>query len=177
MEKWKAVVGFEGRYEVSDQGRVRSLDRQIVVKTRWGTMTVRVIPGRAIRAYVNTQRGGYRYVNLRLEGQQHMRRVARLVALAFHGPCPLGKEVAHKNGVATDDRVENLAYKTPKENAADRFLHGTVLSGERHPGARLSDTQAAEIRQLRNQVSQKELAARYGVSAGHINNIQCGFRR
>lgn len=176
-EIWKPIFGFGDLYEVSDHGSVRSLPRNTVAGNRWGQPFPRQYPGRMLKAYVNTARGGYRYINLHVNGQQHMCRIARLVAAAFIGPCPEGQEVAHQNGLAADDRAENLAYKTPKENAADRARHGTQVAGETHPQARLSDAEVAEIRRLRNKVPQKDLAKTYAVSAGHINNIQCGFRR
>ena len=176
MTKWKDVAGFEGYYEVSDDGRVRSVDRVVLCVNRWGQQAPRTYPGQELMAYPNEKRGGYRYVNLHKEGQK-MRRVAVLVAEAFLGPRPAGTQVCHRNGEATDDRAANLRYDTPKGNAADQSLHGTRRKGESHPMARLSDSDVDTIRLLHNLVPKADLAERFGVHPGHISNIQNGWRR
>ena len=175
-EIWKAIPGFEGGYEVSNLGRVRSIDRVIYADNRWGQSAPRTYPGKMLSPFTNKARGGYRYVNLRTAGGQKNCRVAVLVAAAFIGERPNGKQVAHRNGVATDDRPENLCYKTPLENTADKRVHGTHTSGETHSRARLTAAQVAEIRAQRRKTPQAILAARFSVSVGHINNIQCGIR-
>jgi hypothetical protein len=89
---WKKI---EGGYEVSDQGEVRN-SRGWILKPE----TV----------------CGYHRVNL---FRKHVL-VHRLVAAAFLGPCPEGKEVDHKNNIRTDNRVENLQYLTRSENQRKR---------------------------------------------------------
>lgn len=176
MTTWLDVIGFEGFYEVSDSGRVRSKERLVSAINRWGQLRERKYPAKELKAYVNKQRGGYRYVNLNCNGQ-HMRRIAVLVAEAFIGARPEGMVVCHCNGIPTDDRALNLRYDTPKANSADQLAHGTRLRGSRHPQARLTDEQISEIRRLHNIVPKAELARRFGVHAGHISNIQNGWRR
>lgn len=175
MEEWRDIPGFEGAYQVSDLGRVRSLDR--VVTGVWGRSKqpqTRIKRGQDLRAYVNVDRGGYRYVNLRLDGRQHMRRVACLVALAFLGPRPEGKQVCHENGLAHDDCLPNLRYDTPAGNNADKEKHGTVRRGERHEQSRLTE---ADVRRIKRGAEPPELlAAELGVHWGHINNIRRGVR-
>lgn len=172
METWKAVPGFEGLYEVSDLGRVRSLDRVVAVRNRWGSFTLRRFTGRVLRPETNTARGGYRYVNLHADGEQHLRRVAVLVAAAFLGPRPQEQEVRHLNGRAADDRAANLDYGTRKQNAADREAHGTALRGETHPSCVLTKGEVDRIRQLRGRVTQRRIAAQFGVSQQHVSNLQ-----
>lgn len=73
-------------------------------------------------------------------------KVHRLVAETFL-PNPDGKpEVAHRNGVKTDNRVENLRWATRKENEEDKVLHGTRLRGERVPVAKLTEEQVRDAR-------------------------------
>ena len=177
MERWLPVVGFEGKYEVSDQGRVRSVSRSIVCGNRWGKSAKRNYPGHVLSPLINTERGGYRYFNLHVEGIQTMRRAAVLVAAAFIGPRPKGLEVAHENGIATDDRAENLFYKTKLENAADRERHGTQLKGETHPSSRLDQVRVTEIKRLvKSGVPQPEIAAQFGICQQHVSNIALGKR-
>jgi hypothetical protein len=176
MEIWKTIPEFEGLYEASNFGNIRSLDRwhegvfgrsKKVMRKRW--------PGRPIQPYVNKERGGYRYVNLHKEKSQHMRRVARMVASAFLGPCPEGKVVCHNNGIPHDDRLENLRYDTPKANNADQIKHGTAILGERSPNCKISDNDVRFIR--RSKLSPRILAERFGVHPNHITNIRCRLKR
>lgn len=99
---WKPVVGFEGHYEVSDLGQVRS------VRTR---------PGSKGGHILKPQNNGRNYLHLGLcvGGKVSQRYVHRLVAETFFGP-PNGKEVNHKNGNPLDNRAENLEWMTKSQN-------------------------------------------------------------
>lgn len=113
-EKWLPVVGYEGLYEVSSHGRVRSLDR--VVRGRSDSQ--RHIRGRILRT-VSSKTG---HLTLALCGSTKL--VHALVAEAFIGPRPTGLDICHGNGVPTDNRPENLRYGTRSENQFDRVTHG-----------------------------------------------------
>lgn len=115
-EHWLPVVGYEGRYEISDQGRVRSLDQK--VPNRHG---MRIARGRMLSLYF-----GDRYVKVRLKQGDRGRtwNVHQLLAEAFIGPRPDGTEVCHNNGVHHDNRVENIRYDTHSENQIDQVRHG-----------------------------------------------------
>ena len=104
QENWLPVVGYEGLYEVSDLGRVRSLRSGHLLK-------------------MATNRG-YPRVGLNKDGNARAVRVHILVAAAFIGPRPDGQEVCHANGVKTDNRVTNLRYDTHAENNRDIVRHG-----------------------------------------------------
>lgn len=114
-ERWLPVVGYEGLYEVSDQGRVRSLDMIDSMRRKHKGRVLVSIP-------VNKQ--GHLIVNLHKNGQQTMFLVHRLVMAAFVGPCPAGQEVRHLNDMPTDNALENLAYGTRAENMADMVRNG-----------------------------------------------------
>ncbi|MFC7450554.1 NUMOD4 motif-containing HNH endonuclease [Rhodococcus daqingensis] len=118
-EHWLPVVGYERCYEVSDLGRVRSIDR--IVTTRAGYDIS--LTGRMMSA--STHPSGHRYVHLTMEGRDSTYQVHRLVMRAFVGPCPEGLEVRHLNGDPTDNRLANLAYGTRSENAVDQVDHGS----------------------------------------------------
>jgi hypothetical protein len=120
-EQWLPVVGREGEYEVSDQGRVRSMERTIeYVHGKTGKLCTRRAPSKVLSAAANPT--GHRYVVL---GNRSSRTVHSLVADAFLGPRPDGWEVRHLNGQAYDNRPANLQYGTRSENAEDSKLHGT----------------------------------------------------
>lgn len=120
MERWVAVPGFEGLYEASTYGRVRSLDRMIE-HWRGG---LRVSPGRILRPGV--LKNGRLQVTLRKDGVGHQRKVHQVIALTFHGPCPEDMEVRHwPDRDVTNNRPENLCYGTKRDNQLDSMKHGT----------------------------------------------------
>lgn len=174
-EIWKAVVGFEGAYEVSNLGRVRSLDRTIHTVSRRGLAHTKRLKGRVLKPMINKKRHGYRYVNLHRDNEQTLRRVAGLVSAAFIGPRPADKYTCHNDGIVTNDRADNLRYDTPKNNTADMEKHGTLLFGERQKNHILKTVDVEHILSCRTDAA--TLAARYGVHPGHINNIRRGVRR
>jgi hypothetical protein len=109
-EQWRPIPGYERTYQVSDQGRVRSLPRP---RTRGGILTRRL------------DKHGYWIVTLSQDGQAATQFVHRLVAAAFLGPCPEGEEVRHLDGVRTNAEMRNLAYGTRRDNEDDKRCHGT----------------------------------------------------
>lgn len=118
QENWRAIPGFEGLYEVSDHGRVRSLDRE---RRSWGGGTAR-IKGRLLKACTN--KNGYQQVDLYKNGKRRMSYVHSLVCLAFYGPRPSGIEVCHNDGNPSNNRLSNLRYDTSSANKYDVVKHG-----------------------------------------------------
>lgn len=114
-ERWLPAVGYDG-YEVSDLGRVRSLDRVLPCAGR-----MRRHHGKVLTPSV-MPKGGHLQVGV---GSNNRRYVHHLVMEAFVGPRPIGLEVRHRNGVPSDNRLSNLVYGTHIENAQDMLLHGT----------------------------------------------------
>lgn len=162
IENWRDIPGYEGRYQVSDQGRVRSLDRWVN-----GPGGERRRRGKTLRNL--TDRYGYHVVPL----QGGIRRkVHRLVLLAFVGPCPPGHETAHHDGNARNNSLGNLRYATSRENADDRIRHGTNVRGERQHKAKLTAENVRAIRASRGVVRQCDLASAFGVSQHNISAIQ-----
>lgn len=141
-ETWKQIPGYDG-YEVSDFGNVRSYYLKGNHKRK------RAKYPRLLKT-VPKKNGGYQTVSLKRDGQAKYQHVSvhRLVMLAFAGPCPEGKEVAHLNGDHSDARFSNLAYATHQENEFHKTLHGTDGAGERNSAAKLQGWQVAEIKYL-----------------------------
>ena len=118
-ETWKPIPGYEGLYEVSDHGRVRSLDRRYIRAD--GIATRR--RGRILKPVINGS--GRHQVYLCAPGEkQKPQQVHRLVLTAFVGPCPEGMEACHSNDVPTDNRLANLRWDTRSANMDDRVRNG-----------------------------------------------------
>jgi len=125
IEQWRAVVGFEGSYEVSNIGRVRSLDRAIVYQKvdQYSGRTITVtkhMKGKMLRP--GTTKSGHQFVML---GRGNGFLVHVLVLTAFVGPCPEGLECCHGDGKPAHNAVGNLRWDTRLANVHDMIRHGT----------------------------------------------------
>jgi len=120
IERWKPVNGYEGIYEVSSHGRVRSVDRTV---TR-SDGRVHRHKGKVLSAGLS-KRGGYPLVSLYTQGKNQSHYVHSLVAETFIGPRPDGTEVCHNDGNPTNNHVDNLRYGTSSDNELDKVRHGT----------------------------------------------------
>lgn len=128
LERWKAIPGFEGYYEVSDFGRVRSLDRWVEQKRGRGY----VRKGRILKVHPHPHTG-HLLVKLKPNNVVAPCRVHVLVMRAFVGPPRRGLEVCHNNGIPDDNRLSNLRYGTTRENRLDAVIHGTHnMARKRH---------------------------------------------
>lgn len=116
---------------------------------------------------------GYKGVTIHVGGKQGLLTVHRGVCLAFHGVPESGQEVAHKNGIRTDNRAENLRWKTRPENAQERVEHGTQIRGEEHPLSKLDEDTVREIRALYETGDYRmiDLARRFGISKSKVHQV------
>ena len=165
-EKWRWVVGFEGLYEVSNLGRVRS----------WRRACPKILGPIGTR-YPSVEFCG---------GNGHSKRINihRVVLLAFSGEPPSKNyQSRHLNGNPQDNRLANLKWGTGKENAADRRRHGNDaigsrngmwrrgLHGEDGPNAKLTWQKVGQIRRLSRTMSHRALGRKFGVHNGTIGRI------
>ena len=112
-EHWKPIPGWEGYYEASDHGRIRSVDR--IVQRKGRDMHLR---GQILRPGMWKQ-SGHLHVNLTRYSKGHTIGIHRLVAWAFIGPCPDGMEVLHWDDNPKNNHVRNLRYGTRTDNLND----------------------------------------------------------
>lgn len=120
MQEWRAVRGYEGSYEVSDQGDVRSITRRVPYGRHPG-MTYK---GRALKKFMN--KNGYFAVKLAFAGATRTTYIHEIVLKAFVGERPLTDErgeIRHLDGNKTNNSLGNLRYGTISENAQDRIRH------------------------------------------------------
>lgn len=121
-EIWRPVKGFEGYYEVSNMGNVRSIDR-IVKRGRFCEKR----KSHPLSVVISSGTKGYCFVNLNINGKTYSKKVHRLVADAFI-PNPYNKPcVDHINTIRTDNRAENLKWATYKENANNPITYNKCL--------------------------------------------------
>lgn len=166
METWKAIPGYEGKYEVSDQGRVRSL-RYVNATVDKPRETPLILKG-ARHSH------GYPMVGLYKDAKQRQDVVHRLVLEAFVGPCPEGHECAHLDGDPSNPALENLAWVTRQENMDHMLQHGTRRFGSKHHGSKLTEETAALAKELLKTHSQQKVADMLEVSRGAISAIAQG---
>lgn len=172
-ETWKAVSGFEGLYEVSTCGAVRSVDR-VVPDSMHGTRRCR---SKVLRP--NAQKNtGYLYVTLYQNAKGASRNVHKLVADAFIPNPDNLPEVDHVNGRKAENNVENLERVTRLENVKRAWAHGLYprQCGEGINTSKLSEEDVLEIRRLHATTvpNQSELGRRFSVRSATINSIVKG---
>lgn len=157
-ERWRSISGFQGLYEVSDRGRVRSL------RSRWKSARV-LRPG--------SGKGGYPQVILCKNGKGVPRKVHRVELEAFVGPCPEGMEGCHNDGDNQNNFLENLRWDTHKNNEKDKAGHGTLMCGEKCPASKLTAQDVSLIRHLRLDwgMRLKDVAEIFGCDLSNIGHI------
>lgn len=167
-EMWRSVVGWEGLYEVSQIGSVRSVER--IAESYGGRKWLR--PSTVIKQRHNCQ--GYLLVNLSDGKRYKTVAVHRLVALAFLGPHPIGITVNHKDGDKNNNTIENLEYCTMAENLQHALRTGLRINarGSKNGQSKLNEVQVIDIlRRLGLGESQTQIAKDYPVTSTLINLI------
>jgi hypothetical protein len=179
LEVWKPVVDYEGFYEVSDLGRLRSM-RRTIPHGRWPGRS-RQTGGRMVAPLVGTGNArtwdGYTRFNLKRDGKQYRFYAHILVAAAFLGPRPDGLQICHGPGGPLDNRLANLSYGTSsKNNGDDKWRDGTITAGVRASTAKLTDEIVREIR-VRAAAGEPRatLAQEFGVGKTAIHNAVQGL--
>lgn len=168
MELWHPVPDYVGLYEVSNYGQIRSLGRD-VSNNRGG---LRYMPDLVLTPQVNTKRGGYHSVTLNKDGGKKTAYLHLAVLLAFVGPRPSPEmEGCHGDGDTANNRLDNLRWDTPVNNAADRTLHGTQVHGEDSNLAVLTAEKVQEIRRRAQDEPATALATAFGISRQQIMRI------
>lgn len=165
MEIWKDIKGYEGLYQVSDLGRVKSLD---VIRID-SIGREKFYKGRLLNAY--TQKGRKRkVVFLSHNGKQQTILVHKLVMQAFVGE-PNGLEICHTDGNEGNNELSNLRYDTKSENQIDIYRYGS-----RSSQGKLTPDEVTEIRHLLKNpnLCQKYIAKKYGISQQTVSEINTG---
>lgn len=136
--------------------------------------------GGGFRSYIGTEWRrmkshsirGYQTVSLRGNGRYVHKKISQLVLWAFVGPQPAGTYCRHLDGNPRNDRLENLAYGTPKQNSEDAMRHGTVPRGSKQWHAKLTDAKVVEIlAAVASGERQRAVARRHGIDYRTVHSI------
>ena len=155
QEIWKPVKGYEADYTVSNLGNIK---KQIG----------------SIKKVMSGFLSDYGYMRVGLTSKQECVNlyIHRLVLETFIGSCPVGREARHLNGNKLDNRLSNLAWGTPKENALDRAKHGHTIQGKKCWNSKLTDDDIRNIRkEYKAGKTQKQIAIEYGVTQPTIGCV------
>lgn len=155
-EKWKEIEGYNGDYLVSDKGRILSKKR-----------------GRVKYRKLTKDSYGYYVLVLTNNGKRKHLKVHRIVAETFIENPDLKKSVNHKNGIKTDNRVENLEWMSFRENMIHAYDNNLIKSIEETGVSKITMNEANQIRSILEQkmCTKKDISACYGISKSNINHI------
>lgn len=172
IEIWKDILDYEGKYQISNMGRVKSLSRSI--KTTNGNYRT----SRDKFLKLEEDKDGYLIFTVYKENIPKKLKVSRIVGLYFV-PNPDNKpHINHKKGIKKDNRHHQLEWVTIEENNMHAQLNSLVLKGENHPNSKLSNNRVLAIRRLfknnkninKNNLA-KKLKVRYNVIYSITENL------
>lgn len=157
IENWKLIRGFDGKYEVSDHGKVRRSSAKEMLR-------------------VSVTQKGYPYVTLSIPGNSKNVMVHILVAAAFLGDRPSGLVINHIDGVKTNNHYSNLEYCTSADNIRHAYRTGLMKlrRGSDHFQSKLTEQQVAEIVALEGTATHAEIGQRFGVGRKTVAYIYAG---
>lgn len=163
-EIWKDIPGYEGRYQASTEGRIRSVDHRVRLVAH-GKETTRLVKGRVLRPGRSCKSG---HVSVVLGHGAAGSPVHKLIARTFLGPVPDGCEVCHNDGDPRNNTVENLRYDTRSENIKDVVRQG----------GRWRKLNAEDVREIREMLGRgytgAEIAGVFCISPTQISKIKLG---
>jgi hypothetical protein len=157
-EIWKSVKGYEDIYEVSNFGNIKSLGKSKEKKEK---------------IFKGTFRKGYLCATLRKNNIAKIYLVHRLVAIAFIKNTDNKKQVNHKNGIKSDNNVDNLEWNTAFENMQHASFNNllNVRKSDNHYATKLTEDKKVELLSLKNKFTQRELANMFNVTQPLISNF------
>ncbi len=164
QETWKDIKGYEGFYQISNLGRVKSLKRKAKCRNGFRTVQERILKS-------CKDSSGYFGVPL-IKDKHRFYRIGKLIVQHFisnpqNKPC-----VNHVDGNKQNDKIDNLEWCTYAENNKHAYKTGLKSNkGEKQSHHLLTEKEIRQIRSLKNRLSQKEIAMQYNVDASTISNI------
>lgn len=160
---WKDIRGYEGLYQISDLGQIRSFHK-------WHGCSFRILKP--------NPKNGYPFIFLSKNHQKKGYYVHRLVLETFKESCPIGKECLHNDGNRRNTKLNNLRWGTRSQNIFDSighktWCHLTPPRGIKHGHAKLTNQDVRRIRHIyaTGQITQLQLAQQFNVTSYTISDI------
>jgi NUMOD4 motif/HNH endonuclease len=169
-EEWRPAVGYDGLYEVSNLGRIKSCTKYIPNLLTGGESAR---PPKLMKTAVD--RGGHHHLSLTKDGVAKNVFLHHVVARAFLGPCPDGYQTLHRDDDKEDNRAEALYYGTVAHNGRDKTKNGKSVWGEKHHAASLTEDQVREIFALKGKMGQGVIARKFGTTVSAVSHIHHGW--
>lgn len=171
QEIWKDVIGYEGWYQVSSLGNVRSLPR--MVRGRFNNSMRK--PGKTLGIHPNSK--GYATVSLgHGRGNSKSIKLHRLVLTHFKSNPHNYPEINHIDGNKLNNRVENLEWCNRKQNIAHAVKNELMYTRRGSECSRkLTEAQAQFIKDNRGIIPKRELMERFNIKYATVTSIQCGY--
>lgn len=168
-EIWKSVKDYEGLYEVSNLGRIKSLDKE--VSCGFNGNYKRIIKGKILNpSYDNDS---YLHIGLTKDYITKNYFIHRLVAIAFIENLENKPQVNHIDGNKSNNRLKNLEWNTLSENRVHAYNTGLQKGacGEKQPISKLNDKKVLEIRKIGKSKTLLEISEMYNVNFRTISNV------
>lgn len=168
-ELWKDIPNYEGLYQASNMGNIRSLDK---IVPKWNKPYKRKIKGRVLKKH--KANGGYNVVALHKNKNQKTYKVSRLIGITWKDNPDNKPEINHKNSIRTDDRAENIEWCTRSENVKHSYDKGNAnQKGEKNAYSKLTKKKVLSIRDKYDsgKYSQIELSDMFNISKTTIHNV------
>lgn len=169
--EWKPIPNYEGIYEVSSCGKVRSLNRRRLHTFNKGCVMNRYYKGKVLAPVLN---GGYFKVTLTRDNIPTQIAIHRLVATAFLPNADNKPFVNHKNGIKTDNNFNNLEWVTPLENCIHASDTCLLPTGDKHPRSKLTEDQVIQIKYHREGILYKDIAKEFNIDKSTVSDIKRG---
>lgn len=125
-EEWRDIKKYKGLYQVSNMGNIRSLDRVVVQKNKFGELQKHIYKGRQLKKQV--QKNGYEVVNLYKEKKMVKELVHRLVAITFLENKSGGNYINHKDSNRANNKLYNLEWCTQSDNLHYAYNYGNKIA-------------------------------------------------
>lgn len=165
-EIWKDIPGYEGFYQISNLGTVKSLERTIFSES--SSVKQRVLKEKVIQPHLSGDSTKYPTIQIQKDGKKQKFKIHLLLLELFKGKRPSPDHVArHLNDNPMDFSLSNLEWGTHSQNMKDKFVNGYV-----HHGKKLSDIEIEKIK--KDNRTQRDIAADYGVNQKTIWRIKNG---
>ena len=165
IEVWADIPGYEGKYQASNFGFIKSIAR--LRDSKWGEKSMTVKEKILSRFDDGT---GYWCVNLCANNKIKKIGVHRLVLMAFHGIPENGMQACHNDGDRKNANLNNLRWDSAKSNNFDMIAHGTAPRGANTNKSILTEKQVIEIRNRPE--SSLKLSVIYGVASSTIRAVR-----